>query len=144
MPRSNARNRTNLPDVLRRDRLRQGRLAAIRRRLAEGTQPPRPAGRAVTAPLDDRVEARVTGAEGPRETRDREAVREERLPVVADLTLSFGCGDARHIDVVERVAADLVAVGGQIRELAPREVRRAALDSVAVDEEGCVQRVLAE
>jgi hypothetical protein len=64
--------------------------------------------------------------------------------VVANLTLSFGCGDGGQIDMIERVPADFVPVGGQVGELAPGQVRIAAFNSVAVDEKSCAQRVLRE
>jgi hypothetical protein len=54
-------------------------------------------GGAVSAPLEDRVEARVAGAEWIRETRNREAVREERLAVVANLTLSPSRRRVKHL-----------------------------------------------
>jgi hypothetical protein len=74
VPCSDGLDRADRPDALGRNCLGYGFEAAVGWSLADGTQPPRPPGGVVSAPLNDRVEARVTGAEGIRETRNREAV----------------------------------------------------------------------
>jgi hypothetical protein len=64
-------------------------------------------------------------------------VVDERVAVAADLAQALGRRERGEVAVGERVAGDLVAVGGQRAQLGPREVVGRA-DVAGVDEEGGV------
>jgi hypothetical protein len=67
-----------------------------------------------------------------------------KLPtIVADLPLRFAGTDGREVDVIKGVARDLVAIGGQVGQLAPGEVPCTS-HRVAVHEERAVHPMRVE
>ncbi|WP_241755867.1 hypothetical protein [Actinomadura sp. RB99] len=92
-------------------------------------------GAAVAAVADGLRGVVVHGAEGVGEGAGGQAHTPEGGAVVADLPVPLAAGQVREIEVVERVAADLVAGGGEVHDLAPGHAAGPAKKAGA-DEEG--------